>query len=329
MPNKMPSREDLAEVAFLYYIRNMNQQDIANFLVVSRPVVSRMLATARDEGVVTFSIDFPMLRRADLESEIMGFWPGTKLKDVIVLEESADGLDMSNQEGLSPGMLNVAQAGAGWLERQVSPGVQIGLSWGSTAQTVIDLARFDRRIDATVVQLAGEVSFSGVEPAYELVRKLSEKLGANYQYLSVPASAPTKEIARILVETTNLRDSLERAGQCDVAVLGIGALGSGSTDAFLKIANASAEELEEAEEAGVVGQISSLLFTADGQEADIALNSRLFSVSLDQIRKIPEVALVAVGPEKARAVSGALNGSLGSTLIVDAPLAEKILEVRN
>lgn len=77
----------------------------------------------------------------------------------------------------------------------------------------------------------------------------------------------------------------------------------------------------------MVGQISSRLFTRDGLEADISLNNRLFSVSLDQIRGIPEVALVASGQEKAGAVYGALNGSPGSALIVDVPLAEAILEI--
>jgi len=327
MTANLPSREDLAEVAFLYYIRNMNQQEIASYLGVSRPVVSRLLATAREQGVVTFFIDFPLQRRADLEIEIMQAWPQTKLKTVIVVEGGTDNQGLGGTDpSLSPGFLSVAQAGASWLEKQVRPGVQIGLSWGSTAQTVIELVRFERRIDATVVQLSGEVSFEGVQPGYELVRKLAEKMGANFQYMSVPASAPTKEIARILVETTNLRDSLKRAADCDVALLGIGAFGSGSTDRFLTIANASKQELKEAEQSGVVGQISSRLFTAAGLEAEGSLNSRLFSVSLDQIREIPEVALVASGAEKARAVAGALNGGLGSALIVDVPLAEKILK---
>ena len=328
MSSNMPSREDLAEVAFLYYIRNMNQQDIATYLGISRPVVSRMLSAAREQGVVTFSIDFPLQRRADLESGILQAWPRTKLKNVIVVEGAAGSFTTSSVDtSLSPGILGVAQAAASWLEKQVRPGVQIGLSWGSTAQTVVDLARFDRRVDATVIQISGEVSFEGVQPGYELVRKLAEKLGASFQFMSVPASAPTKEIARILIETTNLRDSLKRAGNCDVAVLGIGAFGTGSTDNFLKVANASAQELKEAKAAGVVGQISSRLFTREGLEADISLNSRLFSVSLDQIRGIPEVALVASGTEKAEAVYGALNGSLGSSLIVDVPLAEGILEI--
>lgn len=131
MSSNMPSREDLAEVAFLYYIRNMNQQDIATYLGVSRPVVSRMLSAAREQGVVSFSIDFPLQRRADLESGILQAWPRTKLKNVIVVEGAPDSFSASSvHSSLSPGFLGVAQAGASWLEKQVKPGVQIGLSWG-------------------------------------------------------------------------------------------------------------------------------------------------------------------------------------------------------
>ena len=329
MTTTLPSHRDLAEVAFLYYVRNMTQQAIADRLRLSRPVVSRMLAMAREEAVVTFSVDFPVQRRPDLEAELLQAWEGTKLKDVVVVDEPVESGHRVDQPHPRPSLLSVAQAGANWLERQIVPGAQIGLSWGSTAQAVVDLARFERRIDATVVQLAGEVSFPGVQPAYELVRKLSEKLGASYHYLSVPASAPSKEVAEMLISSTNLSESLARAGESDIALLGVGALGSGSTDAFLRIARATADEMREARRVGVVGQLSSLLFTHDGREADISLNDRLFSVSLDHIRRIPQVALVAEGVEKARAVEGALNGSLGSSLVVDVHLAKKILEARS
>lgn len=320
-------RAELAEVSFLYYIRNMSQEDIAGQVGVSRPVVSRMLSMARQQSVVTFHIDFPVNRRADLESLLLARWAGTRLNQVIVTEGPVDDFSALSNPLEPSGFLGVAHAGAAWLEKKVFPGVQIGLSWGTTAQTVVDLVKFETRMESTVVQLAGEVSFDGVKPAYDVVRTVAEKLGGNYHYMSVPASAPSQEIARLLVEGTHLRESMERAGACDVAVLGIGALGAGNTERFLEYAQASSEERAQAEAAGAVGQISSLLFNAHGDESDIVLNNRLFSVSLQQIRGIPDVALVASGGDKAHAVAGALAGSLGSTLIIDVPLAEKILEV--
>ena len=49
----------MAEVARLYYVRDLTQQDIAERLGVSRFKVLRLLEQARAEGVVRFEIDDP------------------------------------------------------------------------------------------------------------------------------------------------------------------------------------------------------------------------------------------------------------------------------
>ena len=51
------SKAAMAEVARLYYVRDLTQQDIAERLGVSRFKVVRLLAQARSEGVVRFEID--------------------------------------------------------------------------------------------------------------------------------------------------------------------------------------------------------------------------------------------------------------------------------
>ena len=67
-------------------------------------------------------------------------------------------------------------------------------------------------------------------------------------------------LSRLLTRFTNVSVNLVSPAELkmpDVAVLAIGAVGTGSTDNLLKVANASAQELKEAKAAGVVGQISS------------------------------------------------------------------------
>ena len=54
------SRSAMAEVARLYYVRELTQQQIAERLGVSRFKVLRLLEQARTEGVVRFEIDEPV-----------------------------------------------------------------------------------------------------------------------------------------------------------------------------------------------------------------------------------------------------------------------------
>ena len=317
------SVKSLAEVAYLYYERGMNQESIAQSLGVSRPAVSRMLSQARVTGVVSISIQFPMRRRPDLEESLLKFGRQTRLTEVIVVEADDS---VASPRSSSSRLAGVAREGARWLETKLSPGIQVGLSWGKTAEMVVEAVNHVRCEGSRVVQLAGEVSFEGVRPAYHLVRELAEKLGGNYDYLSVPAAAPNQDIARLLVSGTHLEESFSRAAQCDVAVLGVGAYGYGSSKGFLEFARATPTERQQAEERGVVGQMSSLFFDGGGSELNILLNERLFSVSLPQIRAIPQVAAVAAGPQKSEAVAAALRGNFITDLIVDEELAERILE---
>ena len=57
--------------ADLYYRHDISQQEIANTLGISRPKVSRLLAMARELGIVTISLKPPELfNQTDLEKRL-------------------------------------------------------------------------------------------------------------------------------------------------------------------------------------------------------------------------------------------------------------------
>lgn len=314
--------ERLAEVAFLCYKRNLSQNDISDLLGVSRSMVSRMLSAAREAGIVRFEINYPFARNPKLESRLLSHFAHNRLRGVVVVDvpDGATSFDRFDKT-----LVTVGQAAATVLETRLREGMTVGLSWGTTVQTVVEFVKIPIRLDGTVVQLSGEVTMDGVESAYDLVRNLATKLGANYQYLSVPAIAPTVEIASLLADTTHIGESLAQAAESDIAILGVGAIDHGRTKNFLEVARATPGELRELESAGIVGQICSRLFDEDGNEPEILLNQRLLSVSLAQIRKIPEVLIVATGKEKTRAAIAAIRGDLSITFVCDSELAESML----
>ena len=130
----------MAEVARLYYVRDLTQQDIAERLGVSRFKVVRLLAQARSEGVVRFEIDEPM--RVD------------------------DRLSLALEEryGLATALVvdDVATAAASLLPRLLRPGDSLGVAWGET------LAAIERRLappgpGVPVVQVCGAIE--GLAPA--------------------------------------------------------------------------------------------------------------------------------------------------------------------
>ena len=59
-------QKKLAYVAKRYYLEDQKQSDIAQELGVSRPLVSRMLSEAREQGIVEITIHEPGAREARL-----------------------------------------------------------------------------------------------------------------------------------------------------------------------------------------------------------------------------------------------------------------------
>ena len=62
--------QKMVEIAKMYYEENLTQNDIAKRLGVSRPLVSKMLADAREAGIVTIQIKSPFVSNEFLMEEI-------------------------------------------------------------------------------------------------------------------------------------------------------------------------------------------------------------------------------------------------------------------
>ena len=56
--------ERLVEVARMYYEQDRTQSEIAAHYGISRPMVSKLLKTARDTGIVTIRIQAPQIRES-------------------------------------------------------------------------------------------------------------------------------------------------------------------------------------------------------------------------------------------------------------------------
>ena len=66
--------------------------------------------------------------------------------------------------------------------------------------------------------------------------------------------------------------------------------------------------------------------TVSGQEHDNQYNKRIIGITLDNLRRIPTVIVVAAGMEKAKAILGALRSQAIDVLCTDDQAARTILD---
>jgi DNA-binding transcriptional regulator LsrR (DeoR family) len=305
----------LAKAARLYFIEDRSQDDVAAILGTTRSNVSRMLKQARDLGIVEIRIVDPAQRDHELERALRSRF---RLADARVLQ-------VSPETDVLPG---VGRLAVQWLDETLRDGQVVALSWGQTLQAVVRAVDGLFRRDVEVVQLVGGLSaLDSAVTGQELVRDLSERIGARHRYLHAPALFSTAEALSVMLHEQAIADALDAAKAADIAVVGIGAPGLGSSGSLLDALALRPSERADFDASGAVGDVCARFYDLSGNEVQSAVTRRVLAVTLDDLRAIPTVAGVAAGGEKALGILGALRGRIIDTLICDREAARSVLSL--
>jgi DNA-binding transcriptional regulator LsrR (DeoR family) len=308
-------RELLVRAARLYFEDGKSQNEVASELGTSRSNVSRMLAAARDTGIVEIRIHDPRGRDTLLER---GLADALNLTDVVVA-----GVVRGERA-----MDRVGDMGALWLSGALADGQVIALSWGATLQRLVWSVSVDHPYQVEVTQLVGGLSAvsSGVT-GQELVRELADRLGAHYHYLHAPAVLTSQATRDALIAEGSIVGALDIARKADVALVGIGNATSGSSAQIIHALGLTDEQRSEFEARAPIGDIAARFFDADGIAIDGPVHDRVLAVDLDDVRRIPLTMGVASGRDKARAIVAASRGRLIDGLITDTQTARAVLSL--
>jgi DNA-binding transcriptional regulator LsrR (DeoR family) len=303
----------LARAARLYFVDDHSQDDVAAILGTTRSNVSRMLKQARDLGIVQIRILDPAGRDHELEQALRERFG---LADARVLQAAPEADVLSG----------VGRLAAHWLEETLRDGQVVALSWGQSLQAMVRAVDGLARRDVEVVQLVGGLSaLDSALTGQELVRELSERMGARHRYLHAPALFGSAEALTVMLHEPAIADALDAAKAADVAVVGIGAVGAGSSRALIDALGLSRAQRAEFDASGAVGDVCARFYDLSGREVGSVVAERVLAVTLDDLRAIPTVAGVAAGPEKALGILGALHGCIVDVLVCDQAAARAAL----
>ena len=313
------------KAAYLYYIENRPQTEIASSLGISVTTVSRLLNKAREDKIVEFVIRDPYLECIRLEEQLKEKF---HLRDVIIApsgpEESMpdSGAARANAKKL------VALEGARYLQRVIRENDILGVTWGSTVYQMISCLNPSQKVRAKFVTLHGSIACCENElDVRTLVSGIAKAFfGENY-YLLTDALMSSPEAARIIKNEKNNQRVFEMFDRINISVSGIGSFYPTEESVLAGPAFMPPEDLESLKKEHVTGDIALRFFDQDGRECHTSLSDRMIAISLDQFKKIGcKISLVS-GISKANAVLSALKGGLIDVLILDYGLAQAILEL--
>lgn len=298
----------MSKVSSLYYLQDLTQREIAERLHLSRPKVSRLLKSARDEGIVQIFVAAPDENYVELENAIERTYG---LEEVVIaateLPDAADAATLKRAVG---------KAAARYLRRTTRAGDVLGITWGTTLQAMMRALEPMSVSDVHVVQTLGGVGRPEAEAhAADLSRRLAHLLGARLTALPVPGIVQSREVRDVLLSDHHTRNAFDRFPKITTAYVGIGAL---ATNPILdEEPTPSCPIRDQLYALDAVGDIALRFFDAHGQPVSTALDERLIGITMDQLRQTGRVVGIAGGPKKIDAVRGALQGHLIDVLITD------------
>ena len=343
------------EAASMYYVQGETMEVIAHHLGVSRSTVSRLLARARQEGVVRVSLVQPggagslegrMAQVFGVRTHIVPVREGTteihRLQQVasVAAAHMVDLIGALAEQGGAEGTGAPESGGpegenrgaAGGAGRDVGAGgVVVGVAWGTTMSEV-SAALPSRPVPGlTVVQLNGASDPMREGPsAGEVLSQMRMSLGARTISFPVPAFFDHVAAREAMWSERSVKRVLSVARRASLAVFGVGALDAlngALPSQVYEGGHLTARDQAVLRRQNVVGDVCTVLLRADGSWRDVTLNARATGPTPAQLARIPRRLCVAAGTGKARALLAALRARTATDLIVDDATARAVLEL--
>lgn len=317
MARNSTETDDVLQAAWLYHVGQLSQQEVSRRLGISRFKVLRLLADARDLGLV----------RVSLEHETTSM---LALADQLAARFSLTEAQVAPMPGGPMGDAYARHAvgilAAGFLSR-IARGeapVTIGLGWGRTVAAMADALTGLRNPNLQFVSLMGSMTRTSQSSPFDVCARLAALTGGSAMFLPAPFLTDSEADCRVILRQRLVRETLEVARAAPYAIISVGEC---TPDSLLySVGMLTPSEAQALQHVGAAADSTGKFFCADGSLADTDLNNRAPSIGLEDLRRA-DVTLLAAGTTKARATLAVLRAGFLNRLIADEGLAIALLEL--
>lgn len=312
----------LTRIAELYFERELSQKEIADMLELSRPMVSRLIAEARENGIVSIKINRPIEKREDLAK---GLLQAFDLKEAIVVS----GRDADTIGNINTASKNLGVATAELLATILRDDSIVGVSWGRDLYQAVNSLQELSLKGCQVTQLAGGLGEGDAfSDGPEIARVFGQKLNAPVRYLYAPTVVQSRETKNELLSQTQLAQTITLASQLDVALTGIGSLGDKGSS-LSKAGYISEKSRKAFIKQGGQAHLLGYVLDTEGSLIKHPHNEQVVAIPIKYLQRAKWAIGIASSSEKAKAIKAALHAGHFNTVVLSEAVAEEVLKLIN
>lgn len=300
-------------VAELYYQEDKSQGEIGALLGITRWKVGRLLARAREQGIVRIEIVHPRARRLSLERALKERFA---LRDAVVVPTTDDEREVGGR---------VAQACADHLTALRPAPRTLGVSWGRTLSDVAERLPEGWARAVEVVQINGGVTVNRKPgTAASTAVTIAQKGGGHATLLPSPAILERPETKRAIESDRTVAAVLQQAALASAHLYSAGAADASSV--HVDSGYLTTGDIAELVRKGAVGDVVGRYIDADGNVVDPALDERTVGLGLEQLREAVNGIFVVAGAAKRYVARAVVASGLCKTIVTDEATARYLLE---
>lgn len=298
--------------AWLYYEEGLKQDEIAAKLGVSRASVFNLLHKAREEGVVTITIDPSRMELVELAAQIRD---GTGIDECFIIPGEGANEPLSDRIG---------RFGARLLAQRLREDDVLGVAWGRTVMSLSKALTPMNLPGASIAQITGS-SIATYDFSPELcTSNIAVRVGGRCINLHAPGIVSSAMMKKLLMEEPIIEQHFKLLRSCTMTLFGVTHIGS---ETLLKDSGFMSEQiLAGYQSRGAIGFVSGYFFDSEGQPVLTEIDERHIVMPREDFLKVPERICVAGGLEKVAAIKGMLRGGYANILVTDERTARAILE---
>ena len=306
--------EQLAtRAAWFYFVAGLTQAQIGKKLGINRIRVNRLLAQAREQGMVQIRITGRLADCIELENRIKERFG---LEQAIIVPTPPD-------QALVRHVIGAAAGNA--LAERLKDGMSVGVGWGATLHMSLKALGGQPCQRLSVVSLLGGMTHSRAVNPSAVARRIADAFGADCYQLTAPVMVANESVRAALWSEPGLRELLERARRVDLALVSVGDVSEEAT--LFRQGLLPRPALASLQAAGAVGDVLCHFIDAEGKVVDHPVNRRVVAVDLDDLRRVPRIVVAAGGRRKVAAIRAALKGTGAGVLITDEGAARGLLGI--
>ncbi len=303
----------LLEICELFYIQGKSQKEISAILNISRPQVSRFIAKAKEENLISIKLNYPNIEENNYQNMISEKY---NIPEVYIYDIG----QVDNTEA----MALLAQASKELFNILIKNNQIVGIMAGRTVEILSEKIDSSKNRGLTFVPLCGGLSINGKTwQANNICQEFSKKTNGTCYLLNAP-NYFTKEATKVaLMNEEPIKEVMQMGKHCDVALLGIGSVTTNSTG--ILASGLSKNELEILKKEGAVANICCSYIDKDGKVINSSIANKILGHSILDLKQSKKVA-IAMGEEKLAAIKAVLKGEYVDVFITSLETAKKLID---